>query len=514
MSRSRFAVSLSLSLSLALGACGGNDAPPPVAPRPPPIASVTPPAPPADALGSRPPLPPPPPFVPPVPATYTRPNGMTVWLLERHALPIVSIQVVVPAGAATDPEGKGGLALAAANMLDEGAGTRGALDISRDVDRLGATLSTGAYADYAFAAITTLKKNLAPASAILGDVVVKPTFSAVEWKRVHDLWLNELRARASEPDAVAGVVSLRQLYGNDPYGHPTNGTLKSAARVTLEDVKRFYGAAWRPNHATVVVAGDVTRAELDPLLDQVLGAWKAPRADATTEAKAKADAPVKANASANANAAMKAGRRVVVVDRPDAPQSVLALVRDGVAADDADAPALVRINTALGGSFTSRLNQDLREEHGWSYGARSRFSFNKRKGLFSAQAAVHTEHTGEALKAMIADVEAIAREGLTDEEVEKTRLIARGELVDAFESVEAAARRLARNAGVGLPADHEAKAATALDRATKDDLRKLAAMHLDPKNAIIVIVGPRAKLQPQLEKIGITAVETSGPEGD
>jgi zinc protease len=502
--RSRFAVAL--SLTLALVACGGNDAPP-LAPQPPPVASVASPAAPVDPLGPRPPLPPPPPFVPPVPVTYTRPNGMTVWLLERHALPIVSIQVVVPAGAASDPEGKGGLALAAANMLDEGAGTRGALDISRDVDRLGATLSTGAYADYAFAAITTLKKNLAPASAILGDVIVKPTFSAVEWKRVHDLWLNELRARASEPDAVAGVVSLRQLYGNDPYGHPTNGTLKSAARVTLEDVKRFYGAAWRPDRATVVVAGDVTRAELDPLLDQVLGAWKAPAATA-------ADTRVKADAVANANARMRTGRRVVVVDRADAPQSVLALVRDGVAADDADAPALVRINTALGGSFTSRLNQDLREEHGWSYGARSRFSFNKRRGLFSAQAAVHTEHTGEALKAMIADVEAIAREGLTDEEVEKTRLIARGELVDAFESVEAAARRLARNAGVGLPADHEAKAAVALDRATKDDLRKLAAAHVDPKSAIIVIVGPRAKLQPQLEKIGITAVETSGPEGD
>jgi len=429
---------------------------------------------------------------------------MTVWLLERHALPIVSIQVVVPAGAASDPADKGGLALATANMLDEGAGARGALDISRDVDRLGATLSTGAYADYAFAALTTLKKNLAPAGAILGDVIVKPTFSAVEWKRVHDLWMNELKARASEPDAVANVVSLRQLFGDGPYGHPTNGTLKSAAKVTLEDARRFYATSWRPERATCVVAGDVTRAELDPLLDQMFGAWK-------PAAPAKLEGPISVT---GVKPTEPTTRRVVVVDRPDAPQSVLALVRPGVAASDPEAPPLVRVNTALGGSFTSRLNQDLREEHGWSYGARSRFSFTKHRGLFSAQAAVHTEHTGDALKAMIADVEAIAREGLNDEEVEKTRLIARGELVDAFESVEAAARRLARNAGVWLPADHEARASAVLDRATKDDLRKLAASHVDPRGAIVVIVGPRAKIQPQLEKIGITNLVTSGPEGD
>jgi predicted Zn-dependent peptidase len=429
---------------------------------------------------------------------------MTVWLLERHALPIVSIEIVVPAGAANDPADKGGLALATANMLDEGAGARGALDISRDIDRLGATLSTGAVADYAFAKLTTLKKNLAPASTILGEVVTKPTFSPVEWKRVHELWMNELKARASEPDAVANVVVTRQVFGSGAYAHPHNGTLKSAAKVSLDDAKQFYATSWRPERATVVVAGDVTKAELDPLLDQMFGAWK----PAATAAKPTPPVPVPATTGPAAPA-----RRIVVVDRPDAPQSVLAVGRLGVSSSDPNAPPLVRVNTALGGSFTSRLNQDLREEHGWSYGARSRFGFNKGTGIFAAQAAVHTEHTGEALKAMLADMEQLARDGLTDEEVEKTRLIARGELVDSFESVEAASSRLARNAGVGLSPDHETKASLALDRATKDDLKKLARA-VDPSTAVIVIVGPRARIQPQLEKIGITKLETSGPEGD
>lgn len=506
--------SASIALVVLATACGGGEGKPAAVAQPAADAGAPPPVTTgADPLGARPPLPPPAPFVPPVPVAYTRPNGMQVWLLERHALPIVSIQVVVPAGAARDPADKGGLALATANMLDEGAGARGALDISREIDRLGASLQTGAYADYAFASLTTLKKNLAPASAILGDVLAKPSFSAVEWKRVHDLWMNELRARASEPDAVANVVALRQVFGDEPYGHPTNGTLKTAAKVSLEDVKRFYATAWRPDHATVVVAGDVTRAELDPLLDQVLAAWKVP-AGARPAPPAPGGSANAGPAAAPAAVAKPSGRRVVVVDRADAPQSVIALARRGTAASDRDAPLLVRVNTALGGSFTSRLNQDLREEHGWSYGARSRFSFTKATGIFTAQAAVHTEHTGDALKAMIADIEQLAKSGLTEEEVEKTRLIARSELVESFESVEAAARRLARNAGVGLPPDHEPKASLVLDRATPEDLTKAAAAHVDASNAIIVIVGPRAKIQPQLDAIGVTSIQTSGPEGD
>jgi len=506
----RYGALSSMLAMLALGACGGDDVKPPVTPQP--AVTAPPPPPPAapvDPLGARPTVSPPPPFVPPTPVAYTRPNGLTVWLLQRHTLPIVSMQIVVPAGASSDPEGKGGLALATANMLDEGAGSRDALAISRDVDRLGAVLSTGAYADYAYASLTTLKKNLAPATAILGDVLIKPTFSPVEWKRTHDLWMNDLKARASEPDAVASVVSLRQVFGDGPYGHPTNGTLKSAAKITLEDAKKFYESAWRLDHATCVVVGDVTPEELAPLFDQMFAGWKAPAgAAATTPPPAAARVPAKPDAKGTA------GRRVVVVDRPDAPQSVIALVRPGVAAADADAAPLVRINTALGGSFTSRLNQDLREEHGWSYGAHSRFSFNKSVGIFSASAAVHTEHTGEALKAMIADIDAITKDGLTDEEVEKTRLIARADLVEAFESVAAAAQRLARSAAIGLPNDHERKASEAVDAAKKDDLRALAARHVDPANAIIVIVGPRAKIQPQLEAIGIKTLESSTPEGD
>lgn len=489
-------------LLLVAASCGGAPPaplPPPPPPKPPAVAPVaTTLASPADPLGPRPDLPAPAPFTPPVPQSWERTGGAKVWLLERHRLPLVSIEIVLPAGAARDPRDKGGLAWVTANMLDEGAGKRGPLEIARDLDRLGATLRTGAYADYSFSQLTVLKKNLGSAAAIWGDVVTKPTFSPVEWRRVQDLWKNDLKQRQSDPSAVAGVVMLRHVFGDGhPYAHPTEGTTKSAEKVSLEDVRRFYAQRYRPDAATIVVVGDVTRAELEPLLDAALGGWASA---GPKPAEGATDVPGK-------------GRRVVVVDRPDAPQSVIALARRGVAAGAPDAPALVRVNGALGGSFTSRLNQDLREEHGYSYGARSRFSFTAREGFFVAQAAVHTEHTGEALAAMLRDVETYAKEGPTDEEVAKTRLLARADLVEAFEGVEAAAHRMSRNAGAGLPPDHEAKASAVLYAATKEDLGRLAARYVDPSSAAVIIVGPRAKIQPQLDKLGFTKLETSGPEG-
>jgi predicted Zn-dependent peptidase len=490
---------------LLAAACGGE--PPSATPARPSVrpfqALPAPPLAPPDPLGARPAVAPPAAWTPPVPVTYERKGGTKVWLLERHALPLVSVQIVVPAGAAADPVDKAGLALATANMLDEGAGKRGALELARAVDDLGASLSTGAVQDYAFVQLTTLTKNLAPALGLWGDVVARPTFSAVEWKRVHDLWMNDLKARQSDAEAVAAVVLQKVAFpSGHPYAHPAEGTLASAAKVSLDDVKRFYAAQWRPDRATVVVVGDVTKEQLEPLLDKALAGWTAP--------KGKAPEPP---AWAEGGLGIRT-RRVVVVDRPDAPQSVIAMVAPGVAAGDTDAAGLVRVNGALGGSFTSRLNQDLREEHGWSYGARSRFSFSRMRGLFAAQAAVQTDHTGDALKAMIADVGAMAEAGLRREEVDKTRLLARADLVEAYEGVAGAARRVSRMAGVGLPPDHDAKASARIFALGGDELAKLARSYMDPAGADIVIVGPRTKIAPQLEAIGLKDLEARGPEGD
>ncbi len=495
-------------LALALGsACGPKPlANPPLQPAPDasaPTPVATAPVD-VDPLGAKPETPAPAPFTPPAPIVYTTPTGLTVWLVERHGLPLVAMTLAVSSGAASDPKTKAGLAWATANMLDEGAGKLGSIALAKQLEALGASLHTGASLDYAHASLVVVKKNLTPAFALFGDVVARPRFDAAEWKRVHELWNNDLSQRAREPQSVAQVVASRVLNGDGAYGHPVEGLIASAKTVTLADVRAFYKTAWRPDVATLVVVGDVTRVELDPMLTAGLGEWKAPAGDK----------PTLLTPPPPATPPQRTGAwpRVTLVDRADAPQSVIALVRSGRGASDPDAPVMSRVNIALGGSFTSRLNQDLREEHGWSYGASSRVTLLRGAGTVVASAAVQTEHTGEALRAMLKDVEDFARAGLTDDEIHKTRLIARGELVEMFEQSESAAMRLARDAALGLGPDYEAKASTRRDTAPKEDLAR-AVRDFDPKDGYVVVVGPRAKLEKQLGAIGVDTFEIRDAEG-
>jgi predicted Zn-dependent peptidase len=285
---------------------------------------------------------------------------------------------------------------------------------------------------------------------------------------------------------------------DSPYGHPSDGLATSAAKVDLGSLKAFYGEHFRPDKATLVVAGDVTRGELEPMIESSFGSWKAPAKPAPAEPKV----------------TLRSARpRLVLVDREEAPQSVIGVVREGVTASDPRAPLLDLINTALGGSFTSRLNQDLREEHGWSYGARSSFVETRALGSFVARASVVTEATGPALAAMLADLDKMAKEGLSAEEHDKVKAQDRADLVQSYETVGSVSQRLASLANLGLPPDHDARASTARQGATKEELDKLASA-VSPNGATIVVVGPAKAVLPQLAAAGLGQPELWDPEGN
>ncbi|WP_437969970.1 pitrilysin family protein [Sorangium sp. So ce260] len=460
---------------------------------------------PADPIGPKPELPEPQPFTPPAPVVLDGPNGAKVWLLERHTLPIVSVSVAVASGSADDPKGAAGLAHITADMLDEGAGQRSAVELSSAINDLGATISVGARADGSVATLSVLKKNFGKAFSLLADVVARPRFEAKEWKRVSELWQNDLRKRGDDPTRVSALVSTAALYGpGTPYGHPVEGLLADARSIGLPAVKAFYKAAWRPDRAVITVVGDITRDEVMQAISRDLGTWSDKGAGAAPAAKGAPAAPAAAPAWKPP--------RLVLVDRPGAPQSVIAVVREGVAASDPRRPLLQLINTALGGSFTSRLNQNLREDHGWSYGAASAFSETKQQGAFVARASVVTEATGPALKEMLAELAKMSDSGLTRDELAKVQAHDRADLVSAYETVNRTALRLGTLARLQLPETFDGAASQARQQATLAGLAELARA-VDPKGATIVVVGPRQEILPQLQAIGLGEPEAWDVEG-
>lgn len=494
---------VALAPLLALLACGG-ERPPPATPAPSspvtkPIASTPPAA--ADPLGARPIPGMPPPFVPPTPVVFEAKNGITVWLVERHTLPIVAVTVAIPAGSAADPTGKGGVAFQTANMLDEGAGKYDALGLARAVDDLGAELHTSASTDFSTASLVILKRNLAAGLPILGDVVARPKLAAAEWARQSTLWQNDLKERASDPQAVARVLFRTAVYGSGhPYGHPVDGTTTSAKKVGLADLKAYYAKQWRPDRAVLIVVGDTTKAELVPMLDAAFGDWKAPRSAPPEPVKPLPRKPT--------------GNRVYLVDRAGAPQSVIAIANMTVDAADPTTPLLSRVNIAFGGSFTSRLNQDLREEHGWSYGAFSRALRSRGPGELVASSSVVTEKSGDALRAMIADMKTFATGGLTDDEVKKTQSQSRADLVGDYEQVEKISALLSSDAAMGLPPDYQAKGSAARDQMSKEQMSQIAKSFYDPSEGVVIAVGPKATLLAAIQAAGLPAPQLCDADGN
>ncbi len=443
----------------------------------------------ADPLGPRPSTTESAPFLPPTPVVFRGPNGVAVWLIERHSAPLISCDLALPWGAAADPVGKAGLAYVTARMLTEGAGDRGAIELSRAIGDLGAKLETNVDDDGSFVSLTALKRNLRKAMALFSDVVVRPRLDGGEFARLKDLWTSELEEKKKDADATASVVFRAALFGSGhPYGHPPDGLPETAKTIGIADVRSAYAANFRADEATLVCAGDLTQADLQELLQASLGPWRSSGSPPRPVAPEPPRGP---------------WPRLVLVDRPGAPQSVVAAVRLGVAASDPAEPILWRVNDAIGGSFTSRLNQDLRERRGITYGARSSYWVTRGPGELSASADVVSDKTAEALDALVGDLETFARSGLTSDETARTRSQSRAHLIGIYESVEAIAQHLAENAALGLPPEWDVRASDARDAASKRELDALASRFYDPKDAVLVVVGPRASIQPMLEKRGV-----------
>jgi predicted Zn-dependent peptidase len=312
-------------------------------------------------------------------------NGLAVWIVEHHEVPLAQINMIVKSGSAADPIGKYGVGSLAAAMLDEGAGTRSALEIADALEFLGANLSTTSSFDYSAIRLSVPVSKLADALPVMADVTLRPTFPAAELDRLKQERLTGLLQARDNPAALIQLAFPRVIYGpTHRYGTSANGLPPAIESFGVADLQACYRAHYRPENATLLVVGDVTPASVMPMLEKAFGSWKG-----EGMAPLVADVPM---------APQLKTRQVYIIDKPDAPQSQIRIGWVGVPRSTADYAALEVLNTILGGSFTSRLNQNLREEHGYSYGASSAFDMRLSAGPFLAAAGVQSDKTGESVK--------------------------------------------------------------------------------------------------------------------
>jgi predicted Zn-dependent peptidase len=429
------------------------------------------------------------------------PAKSKVWLLERHGLPLVTVAVVVPYGSSSESADRAGLAYATADMLDEGAGDRDALAFSQAINDLGATLSSSADRDQSVVSLQVLATKLDQALPLLADAILRPRNDKKDWVRVQSLWNNALKNRAHEPNDVARVVTSLEYYGEKhPYAHPPDGTITTAKKVQLADVAKWHKTIWRSDQATFVVTGDVTADQTSSMLAKAFANWQVPPTPAP---------PIVDPGPPQGGK----GVRTFVVDRADAPQVVMSFAGPGPAARDPSYPRLSMLNIALGGSFTSRLNQNLREDHGWTYGVRSRFNAQRGVGMFVVRAAIRADAISPALGETRKEITKMAKDGVTDAELDKLRAQLNGDALQSFGTLHSVTGSLASNAGLFLAPDQDAKDLASQRSATTADLSGLAAKYLDLTSATVVLVGPKDLATKALADNGLPAPELVDAEG-
>ena len=425
-------------------------------------------------------LPPPPALKLPAVQTALLPNGLELAVVEMHKVPVVDVQIVLDAGAARDPADLPGLATFTATMLQQGAGRRGALDIADEAAFLGAQLNSAASYDAATVSLHVPKRRLEPALDLLADVVLRPAFADSEVARQRELRRAQIVQLADNPVAMAGIAFPAIVYGRShPYGRPLNGTETSTASLNRDRVAEFYRATYRPNAARVLITGDVTLAEARRLLTARLGGWE--RGPVAAPAEAAAPAP--------------AARTVYLVDKPGAAQSVIRIGHVGVARATPDYFALQVLNTILGGAFTSRLNQNLRETHGYTYGAFSQFSAGRLAGPFVASASVVTAKTDSSLIEFLKELRRIRDEPVPDPELAKAKAYITLGLPADFETTGAAAARFRELLVYGLPLDYFVHYAEHINAVTAADVQRVARQHIDPDHFDIVVVGDKNQIE-------------------
>jgi zinc protease len=401
-------------------------------------------------------------------------NGLRLVVASVEKLPVVTVLVVIDAGATIDPAGKEGLASLTATALLEGTAEFDGGQLTERFEQLGTGVESGADWDSAFVKLTVLSDHLAEATRLLGDTITNPEFPAREIDRLRAERLSEILQLDTEPRGLADEKFSEFLYAPESrYAKPDGGTAESVTALSRDDVQSFFRNQYKAGSITVIVAGAVSRSVARDLIAKAFAKW-----------------PLGASAGRALIATPRATRRTVnIVSKTDAPQSELRVGHVGLPRRHPDFFQALVMNAVLGGLFGSRINMNLREEHGYTYGASSYYDWRRGAGPFVVSTAVQSEVTAPALMEIFAEIDRIRAERISDEELSLARDYLDGVFPIRYETTTAIASALANLVIYGLSADYYDTYRQRVTRVTTDDVLEAARQHLHPEQLQTVIVG-------------------------
>jgi zinc protease len=420
-------------------------------------------------------------------------NGLAVWIVELHKVPVAQVNLVVLSGTADDPTGKYGAANLTASMLEEGAGTRTSLEVADAIDFLGADLAAASAVDASTLRLHVPVARLGDALPIMADVLERPTFPNDELDRLRQQRLTSILQARDDPPTIAAVAFARVLYGpTHRYGTMQMGTASTIKAMSVADLKSFYASTYRPDNAVLLAVGDVSAAALMPRLEQAFGQWK-PTGAAHTPTKLP-------------DAAQHGARQIYLVDKPGAAQSQIRIGWIGVPRSTPDYFPIQVMNTILGGSFSSRLNMNLREQHGYTYGASSLFDYRLSAGPFAAAAGVQTDKTADALKEFFNELTAI-RKPVPAEELTRAKNYVALRYPGSFETTGDISRRLEDAIVYRLPDDYFSRYVQNIQAVTAADVQRVAEKYIQPDKFAIVVVGDRQKIEAPIKALNLGPIK-------
>ena len=426
----------------------------------------------------------------PVHSSFTLPNGLQVLFLEQHHVPAIAATLVALGGSAANPTKLSGLASFTADMLVRGTSRRSQRQLSEEIERLGARLDSSSNSDASTVSLRVLKNNIDVAFDLLSDVVRNPAFQLEEIERLRGERLTNIAQLRDNPEVVANEALVAELYGPvHPFGYLEIGTDASNNAIRREDLAGFHSIVFTPKDTGVVLVGDVSEPEARTLVEKYFGSWSG-----------------SSGISPAADPAENRSRRVVILDRPGAPQTQLVMGQLGVARNHPDYVAIELMNAIAGGMFSSRINTNLREVHGYTYGAKSRFAYRRTPGPFSISAAIRTDATAAAVAEVFREIARLREAPVQQEELAIGKEYLGRSFVSRFQTITSGASSIAELFVHGLDSDEHRKTIGKISAITAPDVQR-AANYLDPESIVVVAVGDASKIEAGLRELNLGPLE-------